>query len=173
LRECAEHVVAGPRTPRFARFTAGADQLTGAQLHNQIVNVSAGQVLDDERAEFALYWLQYKLLARCRRRPDHVAGTQPVDARLIDCECRRLHRCSAGDLSLDLGKCGTRFLLGSVAATQLFSPAVDDAGVDRQLIPDDRLVTGTLGKLDASDLRRKAAFSHLCMAMTPLRCERR
>jgi hypothetical protein len=45
LRERAEHVIAGARTPRLARSTAWPHQIAATQLDNQIVDVASGQIL--------------------------------------------------------------------------------------------------------------------------------
>jgi hypothetical protein len=124
--------------------------------------VSAGQVLNGERAELALYRLWNVLVACGHGRPDLVAGTEPIGARLLDGECRWLQVRPRCDLPLDLGQRGTRFLLASVATAQLLSRAGNGAGVDCQLIAHDRLGAGAPSQLDASDLwRQVAALSHL------------
>ena len=70
--------------------------------------------------------------------------------------------CTVGNLALKLRECCAGIFLGSVATTQLFSLPVNDAGVDGQLISDQRLAAGAAGELNASDLRWKlAALSHL------------
>jgi hypothetical protein len=48
--ESAEHVIAENVHPRLASSTTRPDQLAATQLHNQIVDVSAGQVLNRKRA---------------------------------------------------------------------------------------------------------------------------
>jgi hypothetical protein len=52
----------------------GRIKLAATQLHDQIIDVSAGQVLNSERAEFTLDRLQDVFVARCGRRPDFVTG---------------------------------------------------------------------------------------------------
>jgi hypothetical protein len=130
----------------------------------------AGQVLNRKRAELALHWLQDVLVARCGRRSDLVTGTQPVSARLLDSERRRMHVRPGDNLSLDFSQRCAGFFLGSgrhapvgrdVPAAQLFSLPVNAAGVDGHLVAHDRPVAGAATYLDAPDLRRQVAtFSH-------------
>ena len=73
LRQSAEHVVARARAPRLARSTARPLQAAGAQFHDQVVDVSAGQVLDGQVAKLAADGLQDVFVARGRGGSDLVA----------------------------------------------------------------------------------------------------
>jgi non-ribosomal peptide synthetase component F len=69
--------------PLLASWTARPNEVAATQLHDEIVDVSANQVLNGKRTELAAYWLQDVLVARGGGRPDLVAGAQPVSARLF------------------------------------------------------------------------------------------
>jgi hypothetical protein len=158
----AEHVVARARAPRLARPATGPLQATGPQLHDQVVDMSAGQVLGGELPKFAADGLQNVFVARGRGSSDLVAGTQPICARLLNRDARRLHIRARIDLALDLRKRSPGLLFGPVPPPQLLTLAIDDPGVGGQLIADDRLAPGAVSKLDASNLWwQLAALSHL------------
>jgi hypothetical protein len=162
LRQSTEHVVAGTCTPLLARSTTGPDQLAATQLHEEIVDVSPRQILNGKLAELAAHRLQDVLIARGRRRTDLVARGQPVSALLLHREPGWLHVGARVELALYLRERRSSFLFGPVPTAQLFSPAVNDAGVDGQLIPNDRLAASAARQFNASDLwRQLAALSHL------------
>lgn len=119
--------------------SAGPAEPAATQLRNQVVDVSSCQVLDSYITEFASHRLQNVFIAGCSGRPDFVARAQPIGAGLFDRHGRRLHVRACGYLALNLSKRRACFLLRPVATPQLFAFAVDDAGIDCQLVTNDRL----------------------------------
>jgi hypothetical protein len=91
LREGAEHVVARARAPRLARLATGPLEAASAELHDQLVNVSAGQVLNSQVAQLAAHGLQDVFIARGRRGSDLVARPQLIRAGLLHRERGSLH----------------------------------------------------------------------------------
>ena len=155
------------------RPAAGPLQAAGTQFHGQIVDVSAGQVLDSDLAERAADGLQNVFVACRRGGSDPVARTQPICARLLHREGGQLHVRACIDLALYLRERGPGLLFGPVPTSQLLTLAVDDARVDSQLVTDDRLAAGAASELDASDLwRQLAALSHLREALRRSFCMR-
>lgn len=83
LREGTEHVVARARAPRLARPATGPLQAPSAELHDQLVDMSASQVLDNEGTELAADGLQNVFVARRGSGSDPVARPQPIRAGLL------------------------------------------------------------------------------------------
>lgn len=61
---------------------------------------------------------------------------------------------NARGLALDFRQRRACLLFGSVPPAQLLALAINDAGVDRQLVAHHRLAAGAASELDAPDLRR-------------------
>jgi hypothetical protein len=95
--------IAGACAPCLASSTPRPGQVAATQLHNQIIDVSARQILNRKGTELALHRLQDVLVACCGCRSNLVAGTQPVSARLVDGKCRRLHIRPRSHLPLYIG----------------------------------------------------------------------
>ena len=78
LGESAQHVIAGPRTPRLARLAAGAGQTRRRAASQSDRRYAGGSGPELQVAELALHRLQHKLITGRGRRPDLMARTQPI-----------------------------------------------------------------------------------------------
>lgn len=96
-----------------------------------------------------------------RRWLEAMSGSQPVLTGLSNGELAGPDVGAAGKLAENLVECLPCFLLGCIAPPQLFSLSIDDAGVDRELIANNRSSARPALQFDSADLRRQlAALSH-------------